>query len=338
MLKQCALLLFFISLFICSCGNDFSPVSQDQSQNPVAISDDTQTESETNEPQANETEPDPQVTPTPPPSQNSLLVDAPTGIWVWKNVEEIIQAEKRETFFDELSFYSKAENISLFLNINTEKISDDSFYQENIASFLEAAHARGIQVHALGSATEWIDNPENAIAKFVVPTLEFDFDGLHFDVEAHLHPSWNEEDNEELLQNFLALAQQVKEASAEQAVYWDIPSWYFKDSAKVMVEGISIGKLIVEENIFPVLMSYRDTAQEIENFSQAALEYLVEQNRDWFFAVETSSAESEDITYAGECLEHLVDDINTLFDHYQKGTAIHNWTTLQELELCEAEE
>src|SRR3990167_514257 len=294
-------LLPFLFLFsvACSSRDHFleSPLEPEQTQDKIH----QQEDNVDNEP----------IQETPPTS----LLHGQIGMWVWRNIDEKIKPENREIFLEQTSFYAAPENTVLFLNIQQALLLRDINYQKNLEDFLALAHEQGFSIHALGSNTNWIDEPHKAINDFVIPLSNYNFDGLHFDVEAHLHDDWSEENNQELFLRFLQLAEQIVEHSHNRPIYWDLPPWYFKNEAKVLVEGIPVGIGMVERNIFPVLMSYRDSAAGIKNFSQAALNYFSANDVDWFFGVESSPNENAALTYADQCLEDLIDDISSLHNH-----------------------
>ncbi len=75
------------------------------------------------------------------------------------------------------------------------------------ADFLRLAHENGIEVHALGSAVEWL-RPEaaGAVQTFVAAARAAGYDGVHIDIEPYNQPDWKKRRNEYLQQHVDLLA------------------------------------------------------------------------------------------------------------------------------------
>lgn len=75
------------------------------------------------------------------------------------------------------------------------------------------ARRAGVRVAALGSATEWIDRPGEAVAWQRDAVATELFDGVHLDVEPWLHPAWDT-DRDGVVARYLALLDEVAGARA----------------------------------------------------------------------------------------------------------------------------
>ena len=75
-----------------------------------------------------------------------------------------------------------------------------------IVRIVDAAHASGLQVSALGGDASWLDDPDDVVERWLTPALAAAaFDGIHLDVEPPVDP---DDPDPALVNRFLALVRQ----------------------------------------------------------------------------------------------------------------------------------
>lgn len=114
-------------------------------------------------------------------------------------------------------------------------------------------HRRGLHLAALGSATEWVDRPAEAVAWARDALLTGCFDGVHLDVEPWSHPAWDA-DRDGVVARYLTLLDQVGEATT-LPLEVDVAWWLHTVSS---VEG-PLDAAVARRVDAMTAMTYRDT-------------------------------------------------------------------------------
>ncbi len=123
-----------------------------------------------------------------------------------------------------------------------------------VTSVARLAGARGVRTSALGSTTEWIDVPRDAVAWAVESEASGLVDGVHLDVEPCQHPAWDT-DRPGVVAGYLTLLEQVAAATA-LPLEADV-AWWFHEVGTA--EGVPLDAAIVQRVDRLTAMTYRDT-------------------------------------------------------------------------------
>lgn len=130
------------------------------------------------------------------------------------------------------------------------------------------AHRAGIRVAALGSATEWVDRPAEAVAWQRDALATGLFDGVHLDVEPWLHPAWDT-DRAGVVAGYLALLDQVGAATG-LPVEVDVAWWlHTVDSAEGPLDA-AVARRVDRMTA----MTYRDTVTGTDSITDLGRQVL----------------------------------------------------------------
>lgn len=116
------------------------------------------------------------------------------------------------------------------------------------------AHEADIRVAALGSATEWIDRPAEAVVWQRDALATGLLDGVHLDVEPWLHPAWDT-DRPRVVAGYLSVLEEVAGAAA-LPLEADV-AWWLHEVATA--EGVPLDAAVARRVDRLTAMSYRDT-------------------------------------------------------------------------------
>ncbi|WP_157682718.1 hypothetical protein [Nocardioides scoriae] len=119
----------------------------------------------------------------------------------------------------------------------------------------DLASARGVRIAALGSATEWIDDPRAALAWQADALATGLFDGVHLDVEPWLHPAWDR-DRARVVVGYLHLLDLLAEASVRRLEV-DVAWWGHEVATP---GGVPLDRAVAQRVDATTAMVYRDTA------------------------------------------------------------------------------
>lgn len=147
------------------------------------------------------------------------------------------------------------------------------------------SRAVGMQMHALGSETWWLDQPDAAVAWQQRVTQTGLFDGFHFDVEPWLHADWNT-DQPSVVAKYLQFLDAV--TATDLSVDLDVSFWLYGISAP---DGSRLDEAVLARVDAITVMSYRDTAtgpDSITSISAPTLDAAVRAGKPARLAVETN--------------------------------------------------
>lgn len=187
------------------------------------------------------------------PSPASASVTAPRAMWVWDRPGPAALVD-----------FAVAQGVGeLFVSVGRQP---DLPW---LTTMRREADRAGLRIQALGSATEWIDRPADALAwqQRVLDTGLFD--GVHLDVEPWLHPDWAT-DRTAVAGRYLTLLEQMSAASAA-TVEADIAFWLNEVATPT---GEPLDRAVMARVDAVTVMSYRDTAtgpDSITDVGSAAL-------------------------------------------------------------------
>ncbi|WP_156384204.1 hypothetical protein [Marmoricola sp. Leaf446] len=116
------------------------------------------------------------------------------------------------------------------------------------------AHRAGMRVAALGSATEWIDRPAEAVAWQRDALATGLFDGVHLDVEPWLHPAWDS-DRAGVVAGYLRLLDELGSATTSPLEV-DVAFWLHTVPT---AEGVALDAAVARRVDGLTAMTYRDT-------------------------------------------------------------------------------
>ncbi len=284
------------------------------------------------------------------------LEKVPIATWLWTPPWQFNDARK-----EELLAFAAQEHISSIYIYSGDGITKDLHdRQQVVASFIISAHARGIQVQALGGDPDWsLPDYRSTPLDFFDSVLDYNrtapaqarFDGIQFDVEPYGQEDFNGRETKGL-QQYLDMADAIvakyntTAGLAEQgfklgftATYWldgenatSIVSW--RDQSAKGAGLFLMDELNQIANGYVVLMDYRNFARgddgsiahaqgEIDYASQYAPRVKV------IIGQETTDADPPKVTFLGMTKEAMKIEMKRIAAAFISKTAfggfsIHN--------------
>ncbi len=132
------------------------------------------------------------------------------------------------------------------------------------------ARSAGMRVQALGSTTEWIDEPGDAVDWLRAALGTGLFDGVHLDVEPWKHPAW-ESDRARLVARWLDLVRAVKGATTSP-VEVDIAFWLHEHRAP---DGGPLDVAVMRLVDGATVLTYRNTVTGPDSITDLGAPALV---------------------------------------------------------------
>jgi hypothetical protein len=187
----------------------------------------------------------------------------PRAMWVWDYswVDKPAEASALLTF-------AKNNQIDTFFLESGAVLSDRP---ARLEEFIHQAAAQQIQVELLFGGNEWIERPETALAlakqasNFIAGMSEPKASAIHFDVEPHALPGWDE-DKQYFASLYLDLLDRLRPAVGSTPLHVDIGHFY----AKVDVSRAGINKSllswVLERVDGATLMAYNSNPQTVLAF------------------------------------------------------------------------
>lgn len=215
----------------------------------------------------------------------SVTESRPKAMWVWSTAQLVADDTECKRLFN----VCEQQGINLLwvqlpygLTHGADEVSCEIRQAPLLRSFVERAHARGIDVHALDGCPEFSVKHRHAIPLAVIDSvIAFNdggsqpaqqFDGVHFDNEPYLLMGWsNDTQREEILTDLMALNVECQERCRQAGLEFgvDIPFWW---SAIDRESGQSVGAVTfagqrksaafhcIEQLDNVGIMNYRDRA------------------------------------------------------------------------------
>ena len=237
------------------------------------------------------------------------------AMWLWKT-DKIVTSPKEQ---QRLLAFCKSEGITdLFLQIPYEAKEEKGQWKILwnpllIRPLISQLHQAGVKIHALDG------DPRFALRQWhgrVIATLESiiqynresppqeRFDGIRFDIEPYLLPSFGGVQKEAILQQYLSLltASQTLTRQADLALGVDIPFWFdarnefFEPTAEV--GGRPMSELIIDIVDNVGIMDYRTQAYGADGViaqGTQELQYAAKRGKEVFLGLETVELPDETI-------------------------------------------
>jgi len=244
-----------------------------------------------------------------PQPKEALIPARPLNkaMWLWETDKIVTNPDEQQR----LLTFCKEEGITdLFLQIPYKAKEEKGQWKILwnpllIRPLISQLHQAGIKIHALDG------DPRFALREWhgrVIATLESiiqynresppqeRFDGIRFDIEPYLLPSFGGVQKEAILQQYLSLlaASQTLTRQADLALGVDIPFWFdarnefFEPTAEV--GGRPVSELIIDIVDNVGIMDYRTQAYGADGViaqGTAELEYAAKQGKEVFLGLET---------------------------------------------------
>ena len=237
------------------------------------------------------------------------------AMWLWET-DKIVTSPKEQ---QRLLAFCKSEGITdLFLQIPYEAKEEKGQWKILwnpllIRPLISQLHQAGVKIHALDG------DPRFALRQWhgrVIATLESiiqynresppqeRFDGIRFDIEPYLLPSFGGIQKEAILQQYLSLltASQTLTRQADLALGVDIPFWFdarnefFEPTAEV--GGCPMSELIIDIVDNVGIMDYRTQAYGADGViaqGTQELQYAAKRGKEVFLGLETVELPDETI-------------------------------------------
>ncbi|WP_082129773.1 hypothetical protein [Aneurinibacillus tyrosinisolvens] len=259
--------------------------------------------------------------------------------WLWNTYS--IWKEKDKT----LDFLSHNSVTLLYLQIDAD-IPGDVY-----RTFISEASDRGIEVHALGGAPDWV-LPEhqdrlyqfvhwvNAYNNSVRPVERFN--GIHLDVEAHVLSQFKSDQDKVLglwMDTVSGFVDEVKSENPHLTTGADLPVWLHRfdvrdgHGGRTTLSNWMFGKL---DQV--TLMAYIDNAQGIIQACSTPLDEAAKNGKPVIVAVETMNNDEENSSFYAKGKASMMRELDTVNRTLSSslsfsGEAIHNyesWSALKE--------
>jgi len=232
------------------------------------------------------------------PGQPQTPLAKPFGVWWWNDE------------LDEETYLTFAQN-----NGVNEVYYCNSIFNDKTSNFIKVANQKGMKVYWLAGEYKWLDNSENLISKvneFVQyqNNFDYDFEGVHLDIEPHQHPDFDSKRNE-LITKLVAISNELKQTYSSVKFEYDIPFW-LDDEISYGGQTKQAFKFMIDyaDRIF--LMSYRDTAQKIYDVSKDEIEYAKAVDKTLVLGVETKENEIDIVSFFEEGKSVMNEEIKTI--------------------------
>ena len=246
--------------------------------------------------------------PIPQPEEAKIAVrPLNKGMWLWETDKIVTNPDEQQR----LLTFCKEEGITdLFLQIPYEAKEEKGQWEilwnpSRIRLLISQLHQAGVKIHALDG------DPRFALREWhgrVIATLESiirynresppqeRFDGIRFDIEPYLLPSFGGVQKEAILKQYLSLlvTSQTLTRQADLALGVDIPFWFdarnefFEPTAEV--GGRPVSELIIDIVDNVGIMDYRTQAYGADGvIAQGTQEllYAAKQGKEVFLGLET---------------------------------------------------
>jgi len=215
-------------------------------------------------------------------------------------------------------------------------------------AFIREARTKGIEVHALGGAPDWI-LPGSNVKMYVLinwvkrynqnAAPEERFTGIHLDVEPYVLPQW-QDDTDKMLGLFMdTISGFVQEVRAETglAAGADLPVWLEQFQVRDGYGGrTTLSDWMIRRLDQTTLMAYRTRARDIVSSVSREMKEAARRGKSVTVAVETAEASEPDLSFYTEGrarMDAVLDEACRSFQAEASfaGFAVHdfeNWRKL----------
>ena len=117
-----------------------------------------------------------------------------------------------------------ATELFVHVPLRVDRLPDQ---RATIVRIVDAAHASGLRVAALGGDASWLDDPDDVVERWLTPALAAAaFDGIHLDVEPPIDP---DDPDPALVSRFLGLVRRIAGSRPRPLpVDLDVRFWYWQ--------------------------------------------------------------------------------------------------------------
>lgn len=212
------------------------------------------------------------------------------AMWVWKSLEIIESPEKMERLFDFCAQPpAEAPLIKRLYFYATSGLLRSESGQKKLATFIQSAHARGIEVHLLGGSPEMsyqkiagfnLIKNLNVYNTAVEPASRFD--GLHLDIEPHtLGVIWEQDDRlrNRFIETIPMYYKKFNEIRNGMSLGLDIALGYTSD--------LKLLTTLIDNSDYVTIMDYRDRAESIIDGANPVMKIALERGKRVEIGIET---------------------------------------------------
>ncbi len=262
---------------------------------------------------------------------SSTFAAIPKSLWVWRtplSESDQVMATLRQFNFRSV-FYSipPSERAQLFAGGQKQN------------AVLHACREESIAFYAVAGDPAW-SRRGRQIPRAVDELLDFQqrsklMDGLCLDIEPHALPEWKTGAREQVVQGYLELLGNIRQASQSMKLPLTaavVP--FFAAIAAPDGAGKSILESAADKLDATVMMAYRSAPGEGLRIAAKALGQLDAMKKPWWFGVTTNQGASRDISYAGATFDQfsaaLLEIDARLETHapFYRGIAINDYPSL----------
>jgi hypothetical protein len=195
--------------------------------------------------------------PAPPPEAG------PHAMWVW----DYSWVDKPEEATALLGFAASNKIDTFFLESASVLFDDPA----RLEAFIHRAAEQGVQVELLFGGNEWVESPDRAVAiakqasGFIASMGEPKATAIHFDVEPHALPGWDD-DKQYFSGLYLDLLDRLRVAVGKTPLHVDIGHFY--GGVNVSRSGVkkSLLRWVLERVDGAVLMAYNSNPRTVLAF------------------------------------------------------------------------
>jgi len=239
--------------------------------------------------------------------------------------------------------------IDSHLNFAAEKGINEIYYytirfDRNTGAFVERAYNRGIKVFLLLDDYNYIfDRP--SFIRLIVKFMEYQrnapenrkFTGLHFDLEPHQHPEFDN-NAAAFLQRYMNFVYWVcntyrtilERSTPGIIIDFDITEWY-RMNISYKEDLIPLYRALILEADRVFIMAYRDSAQSTFESAKQELDFARSLNKQIILGVETGRwDEDPSISYYEKGVDYFYEQLEllpNLVNYNNLGLSIHHMTS-----------
>ena len=251
-----------------------------------------------------------------------LALDVPLGVWWWQdNASSTLLDFAQTNGVDEIYYC-------------------DSALDQDTASFVARANAKGMNVYLLTGECDWIldksslDNLLDRYRAYQVAHPESNLAGVHLDVEPHQLDDFGER-RAEYLTLYAEFVYNVVVENPDISFDFDIPFW-FDDQISLLGDTKPLYQHVFDWANRVFVMSYRDSVDKIISCAQDELAYAGVVGTPIFLSVETKPNDNGSITFYQEGKIALAEVLNSLDERVidDFGISIHHIESWYQLKEC----
>lgn len=206
-------------------------------------------------------------------------------------------------------------------------------------TFVDDAHAMGLEVYALNGDASWAANSKTLEAWVKEIVASRHFDGVIVDIEPYLHRDWKDKRRrKKLLDHFLKGLDRGRKKAGSLPFVATVPFWYDSKSLRDKKKGQLIDRVLKVVDGVNVL-AYRDTAaggDGIIAHAMAEVSRATSAGRTAVISVQTADDELNKLTFFEEGEAAMEIQLNEVLDAFVgfrgfAGFAIHHYDSYSDL-------